>query len=69
MMSNIGVKRTFAQAMRQLYSMGGMRAYYRGLTVSLPFIYMNVVSTFFFKSSRLASQGYSRMSCLLQNSC
>jgi len=48
MMSNIGVKRTFAQAMRQLYSMGGMRAYYRGLTVSLPFIYMNVVSTFFF---------------------
>lgn len=35
MMSNIGVKRTFAQAMRQLYSMGGMRAYYRGLTVGL----------------------------------
>lgn len=47
MMSNIGVKRTFAQAMRQLYSMGGMRAYYRGLTVSLSFIYMNVDTTSF----------------------
>jgi len=37
-MSNTGVKRSFAQAMRQLYSMGGVRAYYRGLTVSLSFV-------------------------------
>jgi len=38
MMSNTGIKRSFAQAMRQLYSMGGVRAYYRGLTVSLSFV-------------------------------
>lgn len=33
MMSNTGAKRTFAQAARHLYALGGFRAYYRGLTV------------------------------------
>ncbi|KXN89640.1 Calcium-binding mitochondrial carrier SAL1 [Leucoagaricus sp. SymC.cos] len=35
MMSNAGTKRTFFRAVRHLYSMGGLRAYYRGLTVGL----------------------------------
>ncbi|KAF9446931.1 mitochondrial carrier [Macrolepiota fuliginosa MF-IS2] len=35
MMSNAGMKRTFLQAARHLYGLGGLRAYYRGLTVGL----------------------------------
>lgn len=35
MMSNAGNKRSFMQAVRQLYALGGLRAYYRGLTVGL----------------------------------
>lgn len=34
MMSSTGAKRSFLQAMRHVYSMGGIHAYYRGLTVS-----------------------------------
>jgi hypothetical protein len=33
-MSSAGGKRSFLQAMRHVYAMGGLRAYYRGLTVS-----------------------------------
>ncbi|KAF7775975.1 hypothetical protein Agabi119p4_4368 [Agaricus bisporus var. burnettii] len=35
MMSSTGAKRSFLQAMRHVYSMGGIHAYYRGLTIGL----------------------------------
>jgi hypothetical protein len=33
-MSNSGAKRSFIESMRLVNAMGGVRAYYRGLTVS-----------------------------------